>query len=106
MLYISQIPILNNIINFFNIKEVFTNSEQDDLELTMVNLMDHFIESDPLRYSSPNFHSTLKHYVYNFNIYMMKIFLKKKLIKYTIKLMKYILKDIIRLDHMILLLLE
>lgn len=63
MLYISQIPILNNIINFFNIKEVFTNSEQDDLELTMVNLMDHFIESDPLRYSSPNFHSTLKHYV-------------------------------------------
>lgn len=64
MLYISQIPILNNIINFFNIKEVFTSSEQDEIELTMVNLMDHFIESDPLRYSSPNFHSNLKHYVY------------------------------------------
>jgi len=31
MLYISQIPILNNIINFFNIKEVFTSSEQDEI---------------------------------------------------------------------------
>ena len=60
MLYISDIPILKNIINFFNIKKLFTESEEDEIQLMMVNLMDHFIETDPLRYSSPNFHSNIK----------------------------------------------
>ena len=61
MLYISQLPILKNIINFFNIEKNFTESEEDEIKLTMVNLMDHFIETDPLRYSNPNFHSNLNH---------------------------------------------
>ena len=64
MLYISQLPILKNIINFFNIEKHFTENEEDEIKLTMVNLMDHFIETDPLRYSSPNFHSNINHYVY------------------------------------------
>ena len=59
MISLTQIPILNNML--------FTVTEYDEINLNIVNLMDHFIETDPLRYSNPHFHSNLKQFV-NTNI--------------------------------------
>ena len=42
MLSISQIPILKNIINLFDFKQLFTIEEEEELKLSIANLMDTF----------------------------------------------------------------
>ena len=70
MLYISQIPILKNIINLFDFKQLFTVEEDEELKLSIANLMDTFIEVNPLSFSNPNFEYNLKEYTFK-NIFIL-----------------------------------
>ncbi len=66
----NEIPKLTNIITSFNHKKIFSSSELDEIKLSIVNLMDYFIENDPLNYSNPKFHSKIKEFVHK-NIFML-----------------------------------
>jgi len=63
MLFGYQLPDLKNIINLFNWKSLLSTKEKDEIELSMGNLIDNFIEGDPLSFSSPYFEFNLKDYV-------------------------------------------
>jgi len=63
MLFGYQLPDLKNIINLFNWKSLLSTKENDEIELSMGNLIDNFIEGDPLSFSSPYFEFNLKDYV-------------------------------------------
>jgi len=63
MLFGYQLPYLKNIINLFNWKSLLSTKENDEIELSMGNLIDNFIEGDPLSFSSPYFEFNLKDYV-------------------------------------------
>ena len=58
-----QLPDLKNIIDLFNWKSLLSTKEKDEIELSMGNLIDNFIEGDPLGFSSPYFEFNLKDYV-------------------------------------------
>jgi len=66
----NQMMKITNKITSFNYNKVFTSSELDEIKLSIVNLMDYFIENDPLQYSSPYFHSNIKEFVHK-NIFML-----------------------------------
>lgn len=63
MLFGYQLPDLKNIINLFNWKRLVTIKDKDEIELSMGNLIDNFIECDPLGFSSLYFEFNLKDYV-------------------------------------------
>ena len=63
MLFGYQLPDLKNIIDLFNWKSLLSTKEKDEIELSMGNLIDNFIEGDPLGFSSPYFEFNLKDYV-------------------------------------------
>ena len=44
-------------------KEFFTTNETDEIKLTMTNMMDNYIESDPLTFGNHNFEYNLQSYV-------------------------------------------
>jgi len=56
MLYMSQNTLNDN-------KHLFTINEIDDIKLTMTNMMDSYIESDPLKFGNYNFEYNLQSYV-------------------------------------------
>jgi len=62
-MFIHELPDLKNIINFFNIFKTFSSSEKDDLEITIAELMDNYIENTPLSFSSPHFHQQMDDYI-------------------------------------------
>lgn len=64
MLFGYQLPELKNIVDLFQWTSLFTRKERDEIELSMGNLIDNFIEGDPLGYSSPKFELNLKDYVF------------------------------------------
>lgn len=64
MLFGYQLPELKNIVDLFQWTSLFTRKERDEIELSMGNLIDNFIEGDPLEYSSPKFELNLKDYVF------------------------------------------
>jgi len=80
MLFGYQLPELKNIINLFNWKKLLSTKEKDDIELSMGNLIDNFIESDILGFSNPNFEFNMKEYVIQ-NTFI----LLKEVYTYTIK---------------------
>lgn len=73
-----QLPDLKNIINLFNWKSLLSTKEKDEIELSMGNLIDNFIEGDPLGFSSPYFESNLKEYVFeNILILLKEVYIEK-----------------------------
>ena len=70
MLYINQLPRLNNIIDMFKISNLLSHKEKDDVELSIGSLIDNFITGDPLGYSNMQFEYNLKDYVFN-NIFLL-----------------------------------
>ena len=61
----SELPILVNIINLFNYSKLIKQCDIDELELTIADLIDHFIETQPLSVSNYNFHTNINDYLYN-----------------------------------------
>ena len=59
-MFINELPSLKNIINLFNIFKTFSSAEKNDLELTIGELMDNYVENTPLSFSSPHFHQQIK----------------------------------------------
>lgn len=59
----SQLSNLINIISSFNIKSFMTSKESDEIELAMSDLIDVYIEENPLEFSSSYFEDNLKYYV-------------------------------------------
>lgn len=59
----SQLSNLINIISNFSIKSFMTSKESDQIELAMSDLMDVYIEENPLEFSSSYFEDNLKYYV-------------------------------------------
>ena len=62
-MFINELPSLKNIINVFNIFKTFSYGERNDLELTLAELMDNYIENTPLSFSSPHFHQQMDDYI-------------------------------------------
>ena len=62
-MFINELPSLKNIINLFNIFKTFSSAEKNDLELTIGELMDNYVENTPLSFSSPNFHQQMDDYI-------------------------------------------
>jgi putative phage-type endonuclease len=60
---ISQLSDLVNISSRFNIKSIISRKEADEIELSMSNMMDIYINENPLEFSSPHFEDNLKDYV-------------------------------------------
>lgn len=78
MLFGYQLPELKNIINLFNWKSLLSIKEKDEIELSMGNLIDNFIEGDPLGFSSPYFEFNLKEYVFkNILILLKEVYIEK-----------------------------
>ena len=67
-----QLPELKNIINLFQWNSLFTTKNKDEIELCMGNLIDNFIEGDPLGYSCPKFELNLKDYVFTNMLLILK----------------------------------
>jgi len=72
MLYGYQLDKLKNIINLFQWNSLFNMEEKDEIELCMGNLIDNFIEEDPLRFSCPKFEINLKDYVFTNMLLILK----------------------------------
>ena len=62
-MFINELPSLKNIINLFNIFKTFSSAEKNDLELTIAELMDNYIENTPLSFSSPHFHQQMDDFI-------------------------------------------
>ena len=62
-MFINKLPSLKNIINLFNIFKNFSSIEKDDLELTIAEIMDNYIENTPLSFSSPHFHQQMDDFI-------------------------------------------
>ena len=62
-MFINELPSLKNIINLFNIFKTFSSAEKNDLELTIAELMDNYIENTPLSFSSPYFHQQIDDFI-------------------------------------------
>ena len=62
-MFINELPSLKNIINLFNIFKTFSSTEKTDLELTIAELMDNYIENTPLSFSSPHFHQQMDDFI-------------------------------------------
>jgi putative phage-type endonuclease len=60
---ISELPVLRNIIELFNINRVISYAEKTEIELTMADLLDNYIMNTPLSFSSPYFHQELDEYI-------------------------------------------
>lgn len=60
---ISELPIIKNILNLFNLSGLISSKDTDELQLTLGELMDNYIENCPLSFSSPNFHRDMDEYV-------------------------------------------
>jgi putative phage-type endonuclease len=60
---ISELPIIRNIISLFNLSSLISSKDIDEIQLTLGDLMDNYIENCPLAFSSPNFHRDLDEYV-------------------------------------------
>ena len=60
---ISELPIIKNILHLFNLSGLISSKDTDELELTLGELMDNYIENCPLSFSSPNFHRDMDEYV-------------------------------------------
>ncbi len=94
MLFGYQLPELKNIINLFNWKGLVTTKEKDEIELSMGNLIDNFIEGDPLGFSSPYFEFNLKDYVQrNTFILLKEAYIGKTLDKETVLKIEKELED-------------
>ena len=72
MLFGYQLPELKNIINLFNWRSILSSKERDEIELSMGNLIDNFIEGDPLGFSNPQFDFNLKEYVFTNTFLLLK----------------------------------
>ena len=72
MLFGYQLPELKNIINLFNWRSILSSKERDEIELSMGNLIDNFIEGDPLGFSNPQFDFNLKEYVFTNTFILLK----------------------------------
>ena len=60
---LSDLPFLNNIINFFDINNLISSDERGEIELTMGDIMDNYIQNSPLSFSSPYFHTEMDNYI-------------------------------------------
>lgn len=72
MLYENQLSKLINIIDTFKWSSLFSRKDKDEIKLTMGNLIDNYIQEDPLGYSSPKFEIGLKDYVFNNTLLSLK----------------------------------
>lgn len=81
MLFGFQLPELKNIADLFNWKSILTTKEKDEIELSMGNLIDNFIEGEPLGFSSPHFENNLKNYVFNNILILLKELFDETLIE-------------------------
>ena len=61
----NDLPFLTDIINKFNIYTLISPNDKTDIELTMADMMDYYIENNPLSFSSPTFHEDMDNYVIN-----------------------------------------
>ena len=59
----NDLPELTDIINTFDISTLISPIEKTDIELTMADIMDNYIENNPLSFSSPKFHEDMDNYV-------------------------------------------
>ena len=60
---LTDLPFLTNIINFFNISNLISSDEIGEIELTMADIMDNYIQNSPLSFSSPYFHKEMDDYI-------------------------------------------
>jgi len=60
---INELPNLTDIINTFNKFTLISSSEKTDIELSMADVMDNYIENNPLLVSSPKFHTDMDYYI-------------------------------------------
>lgn len=60
---LTDLPFLTNIINFFNISNLISPDEIVEIELTMADIMDNYIQNSPLSFSSPYFHKEMDDYI-------------------------------------------